>query len=131
MRLTRERAEEEPCVGIFWVVNGKLLLESTRLTEAEEYGDFKTHAGEHIVVWEKFKQNRMVPSEMEYEEAPRGRVMYATRTRQFTVLADRCILKRTDLLAKVKKVMHLPKSTKIGEDSHYRCFDCLRRSPTE
>jgi len=29
---------------------------------------------------------------MEYEEPPRGRVVYSTRTCQFEVLADRCII---------------------------------------
>jgi len=52
--------------------------------------------------------------------------MYNTKTRQFTMLADRCILKRKDLVTKIKREMRLPKNSKVGGDSHYRCFDCLR-----
>lgn len=126
-----QRRKEESRVGIFWLLHDTLLTDCTPLSLAEDYGEFKIHSGNHISVWEKFQQNGTAPSEMEYEEAPRGRVMYTTRTRQFIFLADRCILKRTDLVAKIKKEMHLPKSTKIGEDSHYRCFDCLRRNPAE
>jgi hypothetical protein len=32
----------EPHVGIFWLVDGKPLIDSTALSEAEDYGDFKT-----------------------------------------------------------------------------------------
>jgi len=35
--------KEESRVGIFWLLNGKLLIDSTPLDEAERYGDFLTH----------------------------------------------------------------------------------------
>jgi hypothetical protein len=68
---------------------------------------------------------------MEYEEPPRGRVMYNTKTRQFTLIADRFILKRKDLVAEIKKELGLPRNTKVGGDGHYRCSDCLRDRPDE
>jgi hypothetical protein len=33
----------EPHVGIFWLVDGKPLIDSTPLPEADDYRDFKTH----------------------------------------------------------------------------------------
>jgi hypothetical protein len=69
----------------------------------------------------------LVSREMEYEEAPRGRVMYNTKTLQFTFLADRCILKKRELVEKIKSNMGLPKDTNFSSDSHYRCFVCLKR----
>jgi len=54
--------------------------------------------------------------------------MYSTKTRLFTLLADRCILKRMALVTQIKEEMHLPKDTKIGGDSHYRCSTCLSNS---
>ena len=90
----RKRAARitEPRVGIFWLVDGKLLIDSTLLSAAEKYEDFRIHSGNHVSVWEKFQQNGTAPREMEYEEAPRGRVMYNTKSRRFTLLADKCIL---------------------------------------
>jgi hypothetical protein len=108
------------------LLKGKLLVDSTPLSAAEEYGDFKIYSGNHISVWEQFRQNGSAPAEMEYEEAPRGRVMYNTRTRRFTLLADRCILKDKRIVSKIVSEMNLPsKNTDRGTDSHYRCFACL------
>jgi len=39
--------KEESRVGIFWLANGKLLIDSTPLDEAERYGDFVTHPRGH------------------------------------------------------------------------------------
>jgi hypothetical protein len=117
---------QEPRVGIFWLLNGTLLIDGTLLSAAEEYGDFKTHPGSHISVWEQFRQNGTAPPEMEYEEAPRGRVMYNTRTRRFTLFADKCILKDKRLVSHIVSKLNLPsKNTDSGTDSHYRCFACL------
>src|ERR1039458_8987371 len=76
----------EPHVGIFWIVNGKSLIESTPLSEAEPYGVFLTHPRGHAEVWEAFQRAGAVPREVEYEESPRGRVMFNTRTKRFTLL---------------------------------------------
>ena len=120
--------KEESRVGIFWLVNAKLLIDSTPLDEAERYGDFVTHPRGHAEVWEEYQRNGTVFPETEYEELPHGRVMYNTKTRLFTLLADRCILKRMALVTQIKEEMHLPKDTKIGGDSHYRCSTCLSNS---
>src|SRR6266700_8287284 len=85
--------KKEPRVGIFWLVDGKPLIDVAPLSEAEPYGDHMTHPRSHAAVWEQYQRNGIVSREMEYEEAPRGRVMYNMKTRRFRFLADRCILK--------------------------------------
>lgn len=118
----------EPHVGIFWLFRGKVLFDTTPLSEAETFGDFIIHAGSHISVFEKFRLAKMVPPEVEYEEYPRGRVAFDSRSRRFNLLADRCILRQKEILAKIKKEMHLPENTTEGTDPHYRCFSCLGES---
>ena len=116
----------EPQVGIFWLLKGKLLIDRTPLKEAEEYGVFKIHSGNHIAVWGKFQQNGTAPPEMEYEEAPRGRVMYNTKIRRFTLLSDKCILRDKNVVITIMSELSLPsKNTDKGTDSQYRCFNCL------
>jgi hypothetical protein len=63
----RNPRREEPHVGIFWVTNDKLLLDTTTLSEAEDYGDFKIHPRSHADVWGQFQQRGSAPREMEYE----------------------------------------------------------------
>jgi hypothetical protein len=57
--------------------------------------------------------------------------MYSPSTNAFTLLADRCILKRKELIAKIKEELRLPKQTTLGTDNHYRCFHCLHGSQDE
>ena len=130
----REREDEmkpnglkpEPHVGIFWIVQRKSIIDSTPLSEAEPYGDFLTHPRGHAEVWEALQQNGAVPSDMEYEEFPRGRAMYNTQTRQFTLLADRCILSDKILVRTLMSALRLPRNTELSADSHYQCPGCLK-----
>ena len=119
----------EPHVGIFWLLNGKLLIDSVPLGEAEPYGDHLTHPRSHIDVWEQWRLDGKVPGESEYEDFPRGRVIYNTKTQRFTFLADRRILKDNGIVRKIMSKMKLPnQKTDKGTDSHYRCSACLRRN---
>jgi hypothetical protein len=80
----------------------------------------------HLEVWTLFQRNGTAPREVEYEEPPRGRVVYDTKTQQFILLADRCILRDNGIVSKIKSQMSLPNDTKVDQDNHYRCFACLR-----
>ena len=114
----------EPRVGIFWLVDGKTLIDSTSLSEAEPYGDNLTHPSGHAKVWEHYQRNGLVSREMEYEESPRGRVMYNTKTQRFTFLADRCILRDKNVVRRIMSELKLPRNTETDTDSHYRCPAC-------
>ncbi len=116
----------EPRVGIFWLVAGARVIDSTRLSQAENYGDFKVHAGDHDTVWERFQRAGTVPADMEYEESPRGRVVYNSKTHRFTLLADTCILNQKKVVRTIIAELHLPATTRMGTDDHYRCPRCLR-----
>ena len=120
----------EPRVGIFWLVDDKLVMDNTLLSKAEDYGTFKVHPGDHCSVWEMFQRGGTVPADIEYEECPRGRVMYDTKTGRFRLLADRCILRNKDAIRRIMSAMNLPsKHTDKGTDAHYRCSACLRSWP--
>jgi hypothetical protein len=121
----------EPRLGIFWLVDGKLLIDDVPLSECEQYGDHLNHPGSHIRVWEHWQKVGKVPAETEYEEYARGRVICDMKTKRFTLLADKCILKRKDLIAEIKKGLCLPKQTSLGTDPHYRCFHCLHGNADE
>ena len=125
---SKKRLKEEPRVGIFWVVDGKLLIDSTPLSRAEPYGDFLTHPRSHYAVWGEFQHRGSVPIDLEYEEAPRGRVMYDGKARRFQVLADHCILKNRAWVEQIKKELRLPRLISLGGDSHYRCPDCSQNT---
>ena len=123
--MKRKKTDQAQYVGIFWLVHGKLLLDSTLLSEAAPYGDHRDHPRSHIDVWEQFQRLGKAPRESEYEEFPRGRVIYDSASATFTLFADKCILERKDLIAQIKDALHLPKQTALDTDPHYRCWSCL------
>jgi hypothetical protein len=116
----------EPRLGIFWLFNDKLLMDSLELSESEKHGDYRNCPRNHIDTWEEWQRSGKVPLESPYEEYPRGRVTYDTKTKTFMLLADECILKRRDLLAEIKAELRLPGQISVKSDSHYRGFAFLQ-----
>jgi hypothetical protein len=118
-------AKLEPRLGIFWFFDGTLLIDKAPLSEAEPYGTHLTHPRSHNDVWEQYQIIGKVPVDVSYDEPPRGRVVFDRTSEAFTLLADRCILSRKDLISQIREELRLPKNTTLGTDSHYRCFHCL------
>jgi hypothetical protein len=79
----RLRDAGAPQVGLFWVVDGKPLAFGDPLHEAEPWGDFKNHKQDHIRLWKSLQRNGVVPRDSEYEDYPRGRVVYNTKSDSF------------------------------------------------
>lgn len=122
---TAARASCEPMVGIFWFHNSDLVVRGTPLPEAEEYGDCLTSPISHIDCWTELQHNGKVPRDVEYEEPPRGRVVFDVRKKQFFVYADRCILMRQDVVRQIVARMALPPDVTTASDAHYRCYRCI------
>ena len=122
----------QPMVGIFWLFRGRLIIDASPLPEAEPYGDCLTHRNSHIDYWTEQQRLGVVPKEIEYEEPPRGRVVFHTKTARSTLYADRCILAKKAVIKQIKKTMHLPsEGTDVrtdGHHGHYRCYRCLETS---
>ena len=117
--------QPEPRVGIFWLVDKRLIIDTTAISEAGDYGDFKIHDGDHVSHWEVMEKRGEVPRDSDYEECPRGRVNFNTRTQRFTLYADACILREKSMVKELLRLMHLPDDTALSTDEHYRCFRCL------
>jgi hypothetical protein len=105
----------EACVGIVFLVGGTLYVESTPLDRAGVYGDWRIHEDGRPDFWDTLG----LPGE--YDEVPRARVQHNAQTGQWTLLADRCILKRREVVAEIRQRMHLPTSTLEDIDEHYQC----------
>ena len=133
---SRRRSFDPPvgAVGIFWAIQepGKpaiLLDHRCLLGDAETYGDMLTCPHGHYDLWERWRKvageipdiARPLVAASEYEEWPRGRIVYDTVEQQFTCYADAKILGRGDLLAAIHERFGLPsKRTTLKWDNHYR-----------
>jgi hypothetical protein len=123
--------QPEPHVGIFWLIGQRLIIDTTPLSAAGKYGDFRIHEGDHEAFWGGMERRGEVPRDSDYEEHPRGRVKFDTRTQRFSLYADKCILSRREVVRKIMDAMHLPPDkTTEDRDEHYRCSRCLTRRPS-
>jgi hypothetical protein len=116
---------ETPMVGIFWLVGKRLVIDKTPLSEAGKYGDFAIYEGDHVTLWAELERRGEVPRDTPYEEYPRGRANYNTKTKRFTFFADPCILRKKSVVKNLFRLMCLPDDTALSTDGHYRCFRCL------
>ncbi len=125
-------APTRPSVGIFWRVNGFLVIDRSTLDEAEPYGECITHAAGHYERWQEWQAlggarraaagypDRIASTE--YDQWPRGRIVYETPTHHFVIYADRR-LQKPDIIDALKTVFGLTGSefiVRIRSDSHYR-----------
>ena len=120
-----------PEVGIFWDLNGALILDGVPLEAAEAWGRFKNYPGSHEKMWPRYQRVDSVPKDMKYDAPPRGRVVYDIVTRRFHLYADACILRNEAMLAKIRGDLHLPPEVEAAPDDHYRCAKCLAASPSD
>ncbi len=80
------------CVGIFWVFKGHLLALPVALDQAERcerrIDSPHAHAEEWPRVVERHRSVLRLLSVLDYDEVPRGRVLFDTRTRIFTAYLE-------------------------------------------
>ena len=122
-------------VGIFWGIpesdhSWAILIDSTSLSEAEPYGDFLTHPRGHYEVWSQWQRPRATPlprqsisqaiAYHEYEDFPRGRIVYEIKTGRFIVYADRRLQQGPVMASIVDKFGLAPGTYVVRSDAHYR-----------
>ncbi len=113
---TNALAPTAPAVGIFWCVNGVLVVDWTALEAAEPYGDCLTHAAGHYERWQAWQSLGVAglvaagyPAcilSSEYDEWPRGRIVYEATARRFVLYADRR-LQKPDIIEALKAAFGL------------------------
>jgi len=127
--MKKSEQQPEPCVGIFWLVDKRLVIDTTPFSKAESYSTALTHPTGHIDYWTRLQSTGAVPAEVEYEELPRGRVVFDGREQRFKLYADACILRKKSVVKKLLRLLHLPSDTPLSTDPHYKCYCCLTRRP--
>ncbi|ESX51845.1 hypothetical protein X760_31320 [Mesorhizobium sp. LSHC422A00] len=122
-------------MGFFWIVvdrigHDAILADAIGLADAEQYGEVLTHPGGHYDYWETMKQRgptwlraRNVSASLlqtDYEDWPRGRVVYSIRDNRPIVYADPRV-KTKSRIELVRAAFQIPDADHvIRKDSHYR-----------
>ena len=129
-----QEASHRGKVGFFWIVPDRLgqdaiIGEAIDLAKAETYGEALTHPLGHYDYWNLLKargpawlrvrnlSGRLLATE--YEDWPRGRLVFFPAQNSFTLLADRRILRPSRLMmvwAMFKVAEH---RVDLRRDGHY------------
>lgn len=123
-----------PSVGIFWGIGDQdrrftLLADKTPIDQGEVYGVCVTHSTGHYEFWEQLSAlgapalvSRGLPSALawyEYEDFPRGRVVYWPDQKRFVIYADRR-LQNASFIALIVTDFNIPAGAYVVKsDSHY------------
>jgi hypothetical protein len=123
---------ETPHLGIFWLVQtpvgkARLLAAGCPLDQAEPYGDCLTYGAGHYETWAHWRRDRPVDAALraiarsyEYEDWPRGRIVFDRSRDLFTLYADRKLLTPATI-ARIATQFHLPAGrTEVTSDGHYQ-----------
>jgi hypothetical protein len=128
-----------PSVGIFWLIETtagttQWLSAGCSLEAAEPYGDFLSFPGGHYEVWERWRQRmdldaalRALVRSFEYEDWPRGRIVYDRSKKRFTLCADAKLMK-PKITARIRARFALPvELTSVERDFHYQSSETPSR----
>jgi hypothetical protein len=132
---------EDAYVGPYWLVcddSGKVRLIAHRcsLADAEEYGDCLTCPHGHYDLWEGWRTGSArdgltnIVCDAEYEEWPRGRVVFNFVQRRFIVYGDRQVFEY-ELQNQVMEHFGIPPegNVEFTKDGHYQSTRSLRPRP--
>jgi hypothetical protein len=126
---------EVPSVGIFWVVEtargeAQLLTAGCSLEAAEPCGDFLNFPDGHYEMWDRWRKTNDsdlalgdVVRSFEYEDWPRGRIVFDRLKKRFTLYADAKLMNR-ETIAQIEYLFLLPaEQTTVERDFHYQSHE--------
>lgn len=111
---------KQQTVGIFFVVNGHILLHTCAHAQAEQYGVFLNYSLSHDEVWRKEYQRHYGVA---FDYYPRGRILYDQERHITRIFYDRCIE------AEAQKISENYDSFELLLDEHYQCHQCYADYP--
>jgi hypothetical protein len=117
-------------VGIFWWIGDRLLAAGCSLADAEPADDWLDYQGGHAEHWDRWREagatwlgRNNFPIEIlssEYDEHPRGRIVYDRRSSCYLLYAD-IRLQNKERLHEIMTVFNLMAETvSVRSDPHYR-----------
>jgi hypothetical protein len=120
LAVQRSRLASMPEVGIFWLVDNKLVADSIPCRQADLHGGFYSGKNDHAVFWRTLQ--RLLPQWQgkDYTDFPRGRVLFDSMEAVFLVYSSQGIVNSPDLKKMILTEFKLPlAATKFTADYHY------------
>ena len=94
-------------VGIFWIDRGQLIMASVPLAEGVDDGLFVNGPYDHDPYWKTVQRTHTHLRDFEYDQVPRGRVLFNKAEHRFYVYLDKVLCKAT-IKRMIMAHFHLP-----------------------
>ncbi|HEX9871592.1 MAG TPA: hypothetical protein VGC99_23920 [Candidatus Tectomicrobia bacterium] len=107
-RIQRWREAGTPEVGIFYVIDGALWLESMPVPEVKPLREVIIYAGKHRSYWHNLRRMIRTLEGVPHTCYPRGRVVYVQAAARYDLYLGPEILTSEPLIRHVMDEMHLP-----------------------
>ena len=104
-------------VCLFFYVNGRFLLHSCPLEDAEHYGDYLIYPKSHYEIWSEHYEKRY---HGDFDFYPRGRITYRKSDQTYRIYYDRCIGDEIFILIDA----YYGGNVMPEYDEHYQCHQC-------
>jgi hypothetical protein len=109
-----------PEVGIFWLIDNKLVADSIPWRQADLRGGFYNGKNEHATFWATLQRFQPQWKCNDYTDFPRGRALFDSKDEIFLVYLSRGIIDSPNLRNMVLAEFNLPlAATKFVADYHY------------
>lgn len=131
LRYSEKKISALPEIGIFWVVEDherfpklgfEIFGDTISIKEAKENligQKILDSPAEHYRTWNRFRKEWGFPYD-EYEEHPRGRVVYNTVTNTYIIICGEQLARKKNILKAVRNYFNLSQqNVKIRKDLHY------------
>jgi hypothetical protein len=106
-------------VGIFWMFQGKLLPAAVPVSEGVEDTEAINGQADHVHYWLTLQRLHPELRNLEYEQVPRGRVLFLKEPKTFCVYMDK-VLHKPKIKQALREEFGLPKArTRFLIDPHY------------
>ena len=113
-------------VGIFWIYRNKIIGKTYTLSEAEKYGDFLSPILGHYEYWEEIQKQVPELYYEEYENIPRGRVVFDRIKNKFVLLSSKKIIRSKSAVTAIKAFFSIPDNTKLIKKSDFH-YEIIKR----
>lgn len=107
-------------IGIFWYYDQKLMVKASALTEVKPVAGYADYEVTHHEVWDSLRFSNPELFDDEYDEVPRGRVIFNANQNLFYVYSSAKLISDRIFQGKVLEQFILPRAKTIFKaDEHY------------
>lgn len=112
---------DEAVVGVFYIINGEIYSDATRLNNAEEYGNYYQYGSHYDFYYNELAKYYDMPylSRLDYDYYPRGRVVFDRNQHKYILYLDKS-LETPEYIQMIADEFGLQNGGfYIGNDEHY------------